>query len=269
MRMLLGEIERFQPDVAITDYEYFVPRAARACGLPCLSLDHQHIVTCARHAVPWRQAASGLATAASIRRLFSCASDYLVVSFYRPPVRAGVRARILPPLLRDSVLRQTPRDGGHVVAYHGYQTSRGFFEFLRGIPRPVKVYGSDAARTDGNLQFKTHSEGEFLGDLASCAYVVCGGGHTLISEALHLGKPLLVIPIRGAFEQFLNAHYVETLGYGHYHESLAPPPALAGRMESGLGDFRRRIRAESFCGNDEVFRCLDRFIATKQLPCAS
>ena len=38
-------VDRFEPDVAITDYEFFVPLACRNSGIPCLSLDHQHIVT--------------------------------------------------------------------------------------------------------------------------------------------------------------------------------------------------------------------------------
>ena len=48
-------MERFQPDVTMSDYEYFVPRAARRAGLPCLSVDHQHVITACRHPVPWTQ----------------------------------------------------------------------------------------------------------------------------------------------------------------------------------------------------------------------
>ena len=31
-------IEEFQPDAAISDYEFFLPRACRTLGMPCLSL---------------------------------------------------------------------------------------------------------------------------------------------------------------------------------------------------------------------------------------
>ncbi len=41
IRQILELKERFQPDVTLSDYEYFVPRAARLAGLPCLSVDHQ------------------------------------------------------------------------------------------------------------------------------------------------------------------------------------------------------------------------------------
>jgi uncharacterized protein (TIGR00661 family) len=269
-RLLLQEIEQFKPDVALTDYEYFVPRASRAAGLPCLSFDHQHIVTCAHHRMPAYQYVSYAATFAAIRGLFSHASEYLVTSFYRPPLRHGACARLVPPILREQALQHRPSDGGHVLAYHGYSTSKGFFDFLRAIPRPVKLYGSNLVRDDGNLQFKANSEEEFLADLAGSSYVVCGAGHTLISEALYFGKPLFVLPIRGAFEQFLNAHYVQQLGYGRYHAGLTPPARLVPEFEAGLDGFRANIRAANFLGNPEIFDALDTFIATGALPlCAS
>ncbi len=267
-RMLLREIERFQPDVAITDYEYFVPRACRTASLPCLSLDHQHIVTCSRHSVPPHQLASYLATTIAIRGLFSTASAYLVISFFHPPLRPNAKAKVVPPVLRENLFRLRPSNGDHVLAYHAYATSPGFYDFLRAIPRPVKVYGSDRTGSDGNLQFQPRSEDGLLADLASCAYVVCGGGHTLISEALYFGKPLLVVPIRGAFEQFLNAHYVANLGYGRCHEGLAPPASLIPQIESHLDQYRKNIQTENFRGNAEVFGLLDDFIDKKILPCA-
>ena len=49
---VLRLMDEFRPDVCMTDLEYFVPRAAEQAGLPCLTLDHQHIITCCRHNLP-------------------------------------------------------------------------------------------------------------------------------------------------------------------------------------------------------------------------
>jgi uncharacterized protein (TIGR00661 family) len=268
-RMLLREIERFQPDAALTDYEYFVPRACRVAGLPCLSVDHQHVITCSHLDVPARQFHSYLATSVAIRGLFSAASAYMAISFFQPPLRPGMNARIVPPLLRDNLFRLTPSDGDHVLAYHAYATSPGFYNFLRAIPRSVKVYGSHRTGSDGNLQFRPRSEDGLLADLASCAYMISSSGHTLLSEALYFGKPSLVIPVSGAFEEFINGHYVETLGYGRCHEGVTPPVSLIPEIESNLDRYRQNIRAKNFCGNAEVFALLDAFIEMKQIPCAS
>lgn len=265
IKQILQLMERFQPDVTMSDYEYFVPRAARLAGLPCLSVDHQHVITSCRHPVPWAQYPGYLATAWAVKTFFSRASDHLVISFFRPPVQPGVRARILPPLLRETVLQRQPKAGEHVVAYQGYTTFKRFFPFLRAIPSPVMVYGFDTERTEGNLHFKKNSETGFLDDLSSCRYVVCGGSHTLISESLYYGKPVISFPIKGAFEQFLNAFYLERLGYGQYFPGFHPDPKIIPAFEAKLEDFHRNVGRENFCGNPEIFASVDQFIRDQRL----
>lgn len=262
---LLKIMERFQPDVTMSDYEYFVPRAARQAGVPCLSVDHQHVIPICHHPVPWSQYLGYRSTAWAVQRYFNQASDYLVISFYRPPVLPGVRAKILPPLLRETVLQRQPSAGDHVVAYQGYTTFKRFFPFLRAIPSKVMVYGFNADRIEGNLHFKKTSESGFLDDLSSCRYVVCGGSHTLISEALYYGKPVISFPIKGAFEQFLNAFYLERLGYGQYFTGFNPRPEIIPDFEAGLADFRRNVGQENFCGNPEIFALVEQFIREKRL----
>lgn len=263
-RRLLGDLlavmDDFQPDAALTDLEYFVPRASRARGLPCLSLDHQHVAVVCRHDLPHEKLPAFLGLRLSLGLNFNQASEYLVTSFYRPPLRSGARASLAGPLLRRLVVKAHPSDGDHVLAYHGYEPFPGFYDFLRAIPRPVMVYGTDSERTEGNLHFKKRSEQGFIEDLASSQYVVSGASHTLLSEALYLGKPLFVFPIRGAFEQYLNALYVRRLGYGDFHPGRAPAPALIPVFESRLEAFRGRILGENFCGNEEIFDRIGRFI---------
>jgi hypothetical protein len=48
-------------------------------------------------------------------------------------------------------------------------------------------------------------EGDFDGALARCRGVISSAGHQIISEALVLGKPILVLPQTGQYEQALNA----------------------------------------------------------------
>jgi UDP-N-acetylglucosamine:LPS N-acetylglucosamine transferase len=53
-----------------------------------------------------------------------------------------------------------------------------------------------------------------LAHLASAKAVMATAGFTLISEALHLGKPYLAMPMKGQFEQELNGLLLADLGYG-------------------------------------------------------
>jgi uncharacterized protein (TIGR00661 family) len=263
---VLDLIVDFQPDAVISDYEFFLPRACRKLGLPCLSIDHQHVITCCRHSLPLGEYPSYLATALSVRLLFSRATDYLVISFFQPPVKPGLRAKVLPPLLRDSVLARRPLDGDHVLVYQSYITDfTKFLALVGALKRPVIVYGVKKEGREGNLLYKPKSEEGFLDDLASAAYVICGGGHSLISEALYFGKPVLSFPIKGAFEQFINGFYLERLGYGLAGGGPELTPEIIPEFESRLEEFRSNIRNAGFCGNETIFGQVEQFIRTGNL----
>jgi len=256
-------IEDFQPDVALSDYDYLVARASQQLGLPCLSVDHQHIITFCRHPVPWKYRLPYGQLGLVIKYMFSQASHYLVISFFRPPLKPGVRARLVPPLLRESVLSRQPQAGAHVLVYQSISPFPGFFDFLKSLPHPVVVYGFHEKRQDGNLTFKENSEGGFLDDLASCRYVICAGSHTLTSEALYFGKPVLSMPFGGAFEQVLNMLYLEWLGYGRGLTAFPPAQDFMRDFEARLEDYREAISRGEFLGNHEVYGAVGEFIREK------
>ena len=264
LRTVQAACDRFQPDVAMTDYEHLVPLAARSAGLRCLSLDHQHVIPLCGACVPWARRPDYLLTVFVLRLLFSAADTFLVTSFFAPP-RPG-RVTVLPPLLHPSVLGRQPGLGGHVLAYQGYPTFAGFLPFLQTIPHPVIAYGLGGAGHAGNVLCKAPGEDEFLDDLAGCRYVVCGGGHSLIAEALHYGKPVLSFPIRQAIEQYLNAWHVRHLGYGDMLETARPRADRLSAFEARGEGFRERLRAGAFCGNEALAAALRRFIAGDAAP---
>jgi uncharacterized protein (TIGR00661 family) len=146
-------------------------------------------------------------------------------------------------------------------SYQGYPTFGRFTEVLARLGRPVHAYGMGGGVDLGPISYRDFHEQAFLADLASCAYVVCGGGHTLISEALHLGKPVFTIPVRGAFEQFVNAYYVERCGFGQRAGAARFSVGHMADFEKRLDACRARIRDQCFCGNQAAFAAIDAFIA--------
>ena len=75
-------------------------------------------------------------------------------------------------------------------------------------------YGTEFNHSYLNIHFKQQSLYEFQKDLKECEGVICNAGFELPSEAIHLGKKLLVKPVIGQFEQHSNALALEQLGYG-------------------------------------------------------
>ena len=265
---VLRLIDQFKPDVCMTDLEYFVPRAAEKAGLHCLTLDHQHVITCCRHGwLPPRMWWDHLLQGITPRYLFRPTEQNLLVSFYAPPVQPRYHARVVPPILRESVLRLNPRDDGHVVVYQSNSTHRKLVDFLlQATDRPCYVFGYDRTEgREGNVIFMKKSEEGFLKLLEGCSYVIQGGGHTLMTEALHLGKPILSLPLKAMVEQCFNALYLERLNYGMQADMMTLEPALR-RFEERLPEFRASIARGHFCGNDLVFGLVDTFIRTGTLP---
>ncbi|MDR1659035.1 MAG: teichoic acid biosynthesis protein [Desulfovibrio sp.] len=268
VRRVLRIIEEFRPDVCMTDLEYFVPRAAERAGLPCLTLDHQHIITCCRHNLPPDMWLDAFVQGATPRWLFRPTGDNLIISFYAPPVLPRYRARVAPPILRESVLALSPRDDGHIVVYQSNSTHDNLVEFLRkATERPAYVFGFGRTRgREGNVIFMEKSEDGFLRLLEGCAYVIQGGSHTLMSEALYLGKPVLSLPLAGMVEQRFNALYLERLNYGMRADMANLTPEALKIFESRLDGYKDAIARGVFCGNESVFSLTDAFVKSGALP---
>ncbi|HAN31481.1 MAG TPA: teichoic acid biosynthesis protein, partial [Myxococcales bacterium] len=112
---------------------------------------------------------------------------------------------------------------------------------------------------DGNLVWRPFSQQGFIDDLASCTAVIAGGGFSLMSEAIYLGKPVLSVPLGGQFEQILNALWLQKLGYGIYRQQVA---------QRELKEFLERcpelidnLKSYRQQGNTELFNTLDNLLA--------
>lgn len=174
----------------------------------------------------------------------------------------------MPPILRESVIARKPSDEGHVVVYQSNSVYTGLVDFLKkGTQRTCYVYGySRTEGRDGNVIFMKKDENGFLDKLASCSYVIQGGSHTLMTEALYLGKPVLTLPLKAMVEQRYNAMYIESLGYGIEADMYSLTPEILHGFEARLDEFRANISRGSFCGNEIVFGLVDAFIRTGHLP---
>ena len=216
---LAERMRELAPDLVVSDFEPFAPRAARRLGIPAVALSHQQVITETRCHVPLRFAASAAFNRLGIgimtpRGLFE---RVIVPSFFFPPLRAGRSADLVPPILRPEVLAARPHRGEHVLVYVNHPAgSERLLGALRRVEAAFVVYNvppPDRPEAYPNLTFRSPSP-RFVDDLAAARAVVCTAGFTLISEALYLGKPVLALPNRGFFEQALNALYLRRSGRG-------------------------------------------------------
>jgi uncharacterized protein (TIGR00661 family) len=247
-------IRSWKPDLAICDREFFLPFACRGADLRCVSIDHSHLLVACDYEVPTDQRVSWALAFGSDRVLFDRTRENLIVSFYHPPLRAGRTDELLPPVLRWIVTQITPQPGDHVLCYQTSSTSRAVVETLRGCGREVRVYGFNPEQDtrDGNLLYRSYDDRRILEDLATCAYAVVNGGHNLICEALHYGKPVLCLPMPMLFEQFLNSAQVRALGFGDYSTLSRPGEGVVRTFEARLDQFRANLAGQNFDGTAQV-----------------
>lgn len=260
VRRVCEIIGHFDPDLILTDYEYFTPRAARRLGRPCVSVDHQHVLTHCVYEPPTRQRLSRLMTCAAIRFLYSSASDYLIISFFRPEPADPTTTTLTPPVIRAAVRTLVPSDGNHVLVYQTSPTFQRLFPVLERMGEKFIIYGLGEQAERKNLVFKAPSKLGFLEDLASARYVIANGGHNVLSEALFLGKPVLCFPIANAYEQFLNAFFLAEQGYGDYSTSPNPRSDILQTFESRVDEYRANISAGNFFGNADAAAYLNGFL---------
>ena len=181
--------------------------------LPLISIDNQHRIRYMTYPCPERLQKERRMTVSVIRAMVPKPDVAVVTTFYCGEAKND-RTFFFPPILREAVLQLQPSNEGHVLVYltSGYES---FLKLLRSFTRErFLVYGYGRDDQEGPISYKPFSGDGFLRDLASCKAVMATAGFTLMTEALYLRKPYLALPMRGQFEQELNAYLLARLKYG-------------------------------------------------------
>lgn len=251
-------VTEFQPQIICTDFEPVTAMVAHLTRLPLLSIDNQHELTRTRMRIPRQYQRDALAAAAVTRGFVSRARAYIVTTLTpRTPTRP--RTFVVPPILRNEILALQPTHGNHHLVYFTAAHAE-IIPMLREFPTErFVIYGLDRSGRMKNCAFRKPSSTQFLRDLARCRSVIGNAGFTLVSEALHLGKPYLALPVAAQFEQIANALTLQDLGVGEYHETLTRESLerFLYNRESSM----ERLRAYPRTDNTEAFIVIDRLIA--------
>jgi uncharacterized protein (TIGR00661 family) len=215
--------EAFRPELVISDFESFAYFYAKKHDLPVISIDNMQIINRCSHddiEIPDDEKTAFQMAKTVVKAKLPHCDHYLITTFFFPPARKK-RTSLHPPILRDAILNAQPSAGDHVLVYQTSDTFRELIPTLQKMPGRFFVYGLKRDEELGNVTLKGFSEDGFVRDLATARAVLAGGGFSLMGEAVQLGKPLLSVPLKGQFEQTLNALYLQTLGYGEYHRELS------------------------------------------------
>jgi UDP:flavonoid glycosyltransferase YjiC (YdhE family) len=188
----------------LSDFEPFLPGAATRLNLPILQLNHPGVVTRVPDMAP-----DAIVTRVVAAGMMSSFDERITCSFFEGDVGPIIRKEI-------RIAGRRRRRAKHFVVYEKPEFRDALRSALAAFP------GID-------FRFFPTPGADFAESLASCRGIIAPSGHQIISEALHLGKPIFVIPMSGTYEQRLNAAMLARSGRGAY--------AYPDRLDSALPDF--------------------------------
>jgi len=254
-------IERFVPEVVISDFESWSYLYGQNNRIPIISIDNMQIINRCTHPdeILDGERPSFHFTKAFVKGKLPFCAHYLITTFFHPEIRKK-NTSLHPPILRPEILQAKVSQGEHLLVYQTAVGNDSLEEVLAGTGIECRIYGMRQGLTkevvDGNLRHQPFSETKFIEDLASSRAVIAGSGFTLMGEAVYLHKPMLAIPLRGQFEQVMNARYLQYEGYGQYADDLQDPATLAKFLEN-LPMFEEKLATYSQDGNRDLLDALD------------
>jgi uncharacterized protein (TIGR00661 family) len=261
-RRVVGRLREFAPDVVLCDCEPLTFRAARLLAIPRIAFDHFGVLVRCKVAMPWRDWAESLLDRAVYHLLFGGPERALVSSFFQAPTRSS-GIRMVGTLLRAQARTLRPSDGGHLLVYFNKgaaQLTAPVMRALEGAGVEVRLYGAGREGREGNLVFRAPGDLPFLRDLASCRAVLSTAGNQLVGEAMHLGKPLLVVPER-TVEQRMNAAAIARLGIGEWVAAERLTAECIRDFLENTARYSETARLSARDGRDEAVEMLERWIA--------
>jgi len=218
LKRLNALVDEWKIDLVITDFEPLTCHVGHKKRLPVISIDNQHCLTNAVVSYPKQYRRDAAAAKLVTRLMTPRANAYLVISFFTAPVKKR-NTFLFPPLLRQEILSATPTEGDHVLVYVT-SPAPALAKVLSAVRCNFVAYGFGREGRDGNIVYKKPSLDGFMADLVSARAIVANSGFSLVTEALHLGKPYLAVPVSHQFEQVFNAYWLEKSDYGAYWEEL-------------------------------------------------
>ncbi len=117
--------------------------------------------------------------------------------------------RIFFPIIRDKVRNLNISESNEIIIYLPTYSPSKLVEIIKQLPKGKNwtIFSPDtkSKQVISEVNVEPLSEDLFLKKFASCYGIVCAGGFATTSEAIFLGKPMLVVPVEAQIEQQFNA----------------------------------------------------------------
>lgn len=216
-------VKEDQPDVIINFYDFLGglynfskrPKAKFVC------IAHQFLIAHPEFEFPPKRQLDKLSLRMGNKIASLGANKILALSFQQFGDAKKNKLVVVPPLLREEVTSKTPTKGEHYLVYmvnSGYASEVD--EFHKHNPNQELHCFWDKKdmpvthQVDGKLTYHQLDDQKFIDKMADCQGYVTTAGFESVCEAMYLGKPVLMVPVEGHYEQACNAVDAKKAGAG-------------------------------------------------------
>ena len=191
-------------DLVINDFE---PVSAWACKMKhktCIGLSHQAAVINKKSPKPKKKDLVGKA----------------VLNNYAPVTAAygfhfgAYDKNIFTPVIRSQIRDAKPESKPHYTVYLPAYSDERIIKVLAEIKNiEWQVFSKHTKKEfkEKNVHIRPINNDAFIESFITCTGVLCGAGFETPAEALFLKKKLIVIPMKGQYEQQCNAAALKTM----------------------------------------------------------
>ncbi len=194
-------------DLIISDFEPISAWKAKWFGVPCVGMSHQSAVLANGVPLP--------------KRSFSGILGKMILKYYAPTDHQygfhfkKYNKNIFTPVIRKEVRELEPTNKGYYTVYLPAFSDTLLCAVLSHFPKVewqvFSKHNTHEVKTK-NIHIQPVNNEAFLNSLTHCKGVLCGAGFETPAEALFLKKKLMVIPMKGQFEQQCNAEVLREMG---------------------------------------------------------
>jgi uncharacterized protein (TIGR00661 family) len=249
----------FKPDLVISDFESFSFVYAKLHKLPIISIDNMQVMDRCKLAIKIAKEERNnyLLAKGIVKFKVPRCHHYFITSFFDAKIKK-TNTTLVPPIIRKEIQEAKIVKGNHIIMYQTSSKLKTVKETLHQFPNEkFLVYGMNKDEQDKNITFKPFSEAGFIQDLASAKAVIANGGFSFISEAVYLKKPVYSFPINKQFEQWMNAAYIDKLGYGKHCISLNAKDLKY--FLASISKYEKQLKQYKQDGNCVLFKTLEDF----------
>ncbi len=205
LRKEIQELPVEKYDIIINDFDYITAAACSKKKIASFNFGHQ---------------ASFLSDNTPRPEKKSSAGEWILKNYARATTYTGLHFEkyddfIFTPVIKREILEADASDEHYITVYlPSYcepQLQEAFGEikdcrfqvFIKEINQPKDV---------GNISYLPVDKSLFNQSLVNSTALITGGGFETPAEALHLGKKIMSIPIRGQYEQVCNSAALKQMG---------------------------------------------------------